>query len=127
MAETSKLLSRIRSGETLIGTRGFRASKARIIALRIPKSVPIRLLTLVARNYPDVPLFAKFSDGIDRNVEELRTYTANEVFLAGTAAEVVPVAEYDKRLIGCGEPGPVSKKLIAAFRNLVQTTGTPIY
>ena len=52
-------------GETLIGTRGFRASKARIIALRIPKSVPIRLQTLVARNYPDVPLFAKFSEMVE--------------------------------------------------------------
>lgn len=64
-----------------------------------------------------------------REVEMSRydLYTADEVFLTGTAAEVVPVAEYDKRLIGCGEPGPVSKKLIAAFRNLVQTTGTPIY
>lgn len=52
-------------GETLIGTRGFRASKARIVALRIPKSVPIRLQTLVARNYPDVPLFTKFSEMVE--------------------------------------------------------------
>jgi len=36
-----------------------------IIALRIPKSVPIRLQTLVARNYPDVPLFAKFSEMVE--------------------------------------------------------------
>jgi len=54
-------------------------------------------------------------------------YTADEVFLTGTAAEVVPVAEYDKRLIGEGGPGPITKQLIAAFRNLVQTTGSPIY
>ena len=54
-------------------------------------------------------------------------YTADEVFLTGTAAEVVPVAEYDKRIIGEGGPGPITKQLIAAFRNLVQTTGTPIY
>ena len=52
-------------GETLVGTRGFRAAKARIIALRIPKSVPIRLQTLVARNYPDVPLFTKFSEMVE--------------------------------------------------------------
>jgi branched-chain amino acid aminotransferase len=54
-------------------------------------------------------------------------YTADELFLTGTAAEVVPVAEYDKRVIGNGEPGPVTRKLIAAFRNLVETSGTPIY
>lgn len=54
-------------------------------------------------------------------------YTADEVFLTGTAAEVVPVSEYDKRIIGSGEPGAITRQLIAAFRNLVQTTGTPIY
>ncbi|MEM1442801.1 MAG: branched-chain-amino-acid transaminase [Verrucomicrobiota bacterium] len=54
-------------------------------------------------------------------------YTADELFLTGTAAEVVPVAEYDQRKIGSGEPGPVTKQLIGAFRSLVETTGTPIY
>ena len=54
-------------------------------------------------------------------------YTADELFLSGTAAEVVPVAEYDKRPIGDGNPGPITKQLISAFRNLVETTGTPIY
>lgn len=54
-------------------------------------------------------------------------YTADELFLTGTAAEVVPVAEYDKRTIGSGKTGPVTKQLIEAFRKLVQTTGTPIY
>ncbi|MEM9017656.1 MAG: branched-chain amino acid aminotransferase, partial [Verrucomicrobiota bacterium] len=54
-------------------------------------------------------------------------YTADELFLTGTAAEVVPVAEYDKRTIGEGKPGPVTKQLIADFRELVETSGTPIY
>ena len=54
-------------------------------------------------------------------------YTADEVFLTGTAAEVVPVSEYDKRVIGTGEPGKITRQLITAFRNLVQTTGTSIY
>ncbi len=54
-------------------------------------------------------------------------YTADELFLTGTAAEVVPVAEYDKRVIGAGEPGPVTKDLISRFRALVQSSGTPIY
>jgi branched-chain amino acid aminotransferase len=64
-----------------------------------------------------------------REVEMSRydLYTADEVFLTGTAAEVVPVAEYDKRTIGSGGPGPITRRLIGDFRKLVQTTGTPIY
>lgn len=54
-------------------------------------------------------------------------YTADELFLTGTAAEVVPVAEYDKRIIGEGKPGPITRRLIEDFRKLVQTTGTEIY
>lgn len=54
-------------------------------------------------------------------------YTADELFLTGTAAEVVPVSEYDKRKIGDGKAGPVTKQLMADFRKLVETTGAPIY
>lgn len=43
-------------------------------------------------------------------------YTADEVFLTGTAAEVVPVVEIDRRMIGAGVPGPVTRQLITAFR-----------
>ncbi len=54
-------------------------------------------------------------------------YTADECFLTGTAAEVIPVAELDRRPIGDGQPGPVTRDLIARFRELTGTTGTPIY
>jgi len=54
-------------------------------------------------------------------------YTADELFLTGTAAEVVPVTEYDRRAIGDGGPGPVTLELVEAYRNLVETTGAPIY
>jgi hypothetical protein len=47
-------------GETVIGTRGFRCMKARIVAIRIPKHVPDRLRKLVIRNYPDLPVFDTF-------------------------------------------------------------------
>lgn len=53
-------------------------------------------------------------------------YTADEAFLTGTAAEVVPVVQADGRAIGDGKPGPVTGRLIARFRELAQTTGTPI-
>ena len=42
-------------------------------------------------------------------------YTAEEVFLTGTAAEVIPVVEIDKRAIGSGQPGPVTRDLIKRF------------
>lgn len=47
-------------GETVIGTRGFRCMKARIVAIRIPKHVPDRLRTLILRNYQNIPVFDSF-------------------------------------------------------------------
>jgi branched-chain amino acid aminotransferase len=54
-------------------------------------------------------------------------YTAEECFLTGTAAEVIPAVQLDRRLIGNGQPGPVTLKFIESFRELTRTTGTPIY
>jgi branched-chain amino acid aminotransferase len=48
-------------------------------------------------------------------------YVADECFLTGTAAEVIPVTQIDKRPIGSGKPGPITKQLIADFKELVQT------
>jgi branched-chain amino acid aminotransferase len=53
-------------------------------------------------------------------------YTADECFLTGTAAEIVPVVQADSRAIGGGDPGPVTRRLIGQFRELTQTRGTPI-
>jgi len=53
-------------------------------------------------------------------------YTADEVFVTGTAAEVAPIVEIDGRTIGTGKPGPVTKKLMAAFREVTKREGTPI-
>ncbi|MFH0910485.1 MAG: branched-chain-amino-acid transaminase [Planctomycetota bacterium] len=47
-------------------------------------------------------------------------YTAEECFLTGTAAEIVPVIRIDGRTIGGGRPGPVTQKLRAAFQALVK-------
>jgi branched-chain amino acid aminotransferase len=54
-------------------------------------------------------------------------YTADECFLTGTAAEVIPAVQLDRRLIGNGQPGPITLKFIDSFRQLTRTTGTPIY
>jgi branched-chain amino acid aminotransferase len=53
-------------------------------------------------------------------------YGADEVFLTGTGAEVVPVVRVDDRPIGDGQPGPVTRRLIAAFRELVNSQGVDI-
>lgn len=50
-------------------------------------------------------------------------YVAEECFLTGTAAEVIPVIEVDSRLIGSGKPGPVTRRLITRFRELTGKVG----
>ena len=56
-------------------------------------------------------------------------YTADEVFLTGTAAEIAPIVEIDGRVIGEGKPGPITRKLRERFRKItgIPETGTPIY
>ena len=53
-------------------------------------------------------------------------WAADEAFITGSAAEVAPVVEVDGRSIGDGRPGPTTKKIMKAFRDLVMSTGTPI-
>lgn len=86
------------------------------------------------------PIFVGLLEGITRNCvmdlakkqgmevkETLFTrmdlYTADECFLTGTAAEVIPAVKYDGRLIGNGEPGEITKKLIADYRDYVKNSG----
>ena len=49
------------------------------------------------------------------NLSRHDLYSADECFVTGTAAEVVPVNSVDKRTVGTGKPGPITKKLMAAF------------
>lgn len=53
-------------------------------------------------------------------------YNADECFLTGTGAEVVPVVRVDGRTIGGGLPGAITLRLMKTFRELVQREGTPI-
>jgi branched-chain amino acid aminotransferase len=48
---------------------------------------------------------------VEREVARAELYLADEVFLTGTAAEVVPVREVDDHPIGNGEPGPITRQL----------------
>ena len=50
-------------------------------------------------------------------------WIADECFLTGTAAEVIPCVEVDHRTIGDGNPGVVTQKLINLFRDSVKTDG----
>jgi branched-chain amino acid aminotransferase len=52
-------------------------------------------------------------------------YQVSEVFFTGTACEVTPVREIDCRTIGSGQPGPVTRKLQAAFAAVVKGPGEP--
>jgi branched-chain amino acid aminotransferase len=91
------------------------------------------------------PTSAGALEGITRNIvmdiaknklkllvkEELFTpyhiYIGDEVFLTGTAAEVIPVTEVDGRMIGDGGPGKTTLRLIKEFRELTRLTGVPIH
>ena len=90
------------------------------------------------------PVYAGILEGITRNCvmelarkrnievkEELFTrmdmYIADEIFLTGTAAEVIPAVAYDGRVVGEGKPGPMTKQLIADFHELTKHDGPQIF
>lgn len=53
------------------------------------------------------------------NLTAYMLFTADEAFFTGTAMEVVPIREINKRVIGSGKPGPVTKKLMAEFKKVI--------
>ena len=53
-------------------------------------------------------------------------WVAEECFLTGSGAEVIPVVKLDGREIGTGKPGPLTQKVLAAFRRRVLVEGTRI-
>ena len=63
---------------------------------------------------------------VEQNLGYYDMYSADEVFVTGTAAEVAPIVLIDGRAIGTGKPGPVTRQLMAAFRTVTETEGTPI-
>lgn len=54
-------------------------------------------------------------------------YTAEECFLTGSAAEVIPVVRIDGRQIGNGKPGPRTREMMRKFHELTKSEGAPIY
>ena len=53
-------------------------------------------------------------------------YVADEVFLTGTAAEIISVVDIDKRVIGDGKPGSITAKLAGLYSDCANSEGTPI-
>ena len=66
---------------------------------------------------------------VEANITPTDLFTADEAFFTGTAAEVVPIVEVNKRKIGEGKPGPITKRLMQEFEKVVRDPkeGTPIY
>jgi len=63
---------------------------------------------------------------IERQFTRAELFLADEAFLTGTAAEVVPIVKVDGRVVGDGKPGPISVKLVLAFKDYAGKHGTPI-
>ena len=61
------------------------------------------------------------------NLTRYDFYTADECFLTGTGAEIVPVVKIDGRVIGEGKPGPSTKMLVGKYHALTQAVGEPIF
>jgi branched-chain amino acid aminotransferase len=73
----------------------------------------------------------RLAAGMGLTVEEgfytlFDVYNADEAFLTGTGAEIGPIVEIDRRKIGTGVPGSITKDLIARFHEYAKNTGTPV-
>ena len=61
------------------------------------------------------------------NLTRYDLFNADECFLTGTGAELIPVVKIDGRVIGTGQPGPITRKLVENYHALTKTVGEPIY
>jgi len=61
------------------------------------------------------------------NLTRYDLFCADECFITGTAAEIVPVVKIDGRVIGTGKPGPITLKFSEEYHALTKASGEPIY
>jgi branched-chain amino acid aminotransferase len=61
------------------------------------------------------------------NLTRYDMFNADECFLTGTGAEIIPVVKIDGRVVGSGKPGAVTKQLVAQYHALTNGSGEPIY
>jgi len=71
---------------------------------------------------------------VERSIARTELYVCDELFFCGTGAQVAPVRSVDRRVLGAGEPGPISKQLQDVYFNVVQGKAekyrswcTPVY
>lgn len=66
---------------------------------------------------------------IERNLTVTELYSADEAFLTGTGAEIMPIREVNKRRIGEGKMGPITERILEEFMRIVRdpNEGIPIY
>ncbi|MCL2641135.1 MAG: branched-chain-amino-acid transaminase [Phycisphaerales bacterium] len=57
----------------------------------------------------------------EKNITRYDLYIADECFLTGTGAEVIPVTKIDNRVIGAGKPGPMTEQLMTSYRKKVRS------
>jgi branched-chain amino acid aminotransferase len=60
------------------------------------------------------------------NLTRYDLFNADECFLTGTGAEIMPVIKIDKRVIGTGKPGNITRKLVSEYHALTETSGDPL-
>jgi len=60
------------------------------------------------------------------NLTRYDLFIADECFLTGTGAELIPVTKIDGRQIGTGKPGPITRTLVQRYRALTEVSGEPI-
>ncbi|MDI6903921.1 MAG: branched-chain-amino-acid transaminase [Candidatus Bathyarchaeia archaeon] len=57
---------------------------------------------------------------VESTITPTDLFTADEAFFTGTAAEIVPIVEVNKRMIGDGKPGPITRRLMQEFEKVVR-------
>jgi len=80
-------------------------TRAVVMEIAVRKGVPVRELPLTLQD----------------------VYVADECFLTGTGAELIPVISIDRRKIGSGKPGPVTGMLLEEFQSLRNSEGTSLF
>jgi len=60
------------------------------------------------------------------NLTRYDLFNADECFLTGTGAEIIPVVRIDGRQIGTGKPGPITRDLVTRYHQLTASSGVPI-
>lgn len=79
----------------------------------ILESITRETVITLAREALSVPL-------VERDIDRTELYTADEAFFCGTGIEVVPIVSIDRMKLGDGKPGPISKRMMNCYHDVVR-------